>query len=61
MKGMVLLFLTAGAAYSLVVGYHVEPKTAGQSGWTQAHVPNNQIVSQVLTADVDELDSASAT
>ena len=48
MKGAVLLLLIAGAAYSLVVGYHVEPVKAQWSGWTHLHGPGDT-VSQVLT------------
>ena len=59
MKGAVLLLLISGVAYPLVVGYHVEPRTAGQSGWTQPRVPGNHTVSQVITVNFDELDSAS--
>ena len=39
MKGAVLLLLTVGVAYPFVVGYHTEPRTAGQSGWTRARDP----------------------
>ena len=56
MKGAVLLLLIAGAAYSLVVGYHVEPVKAQWSGWTHLHGPGDT-VSQVLTINFDELDS----
>lgn len=56
MKGIVLLLLVAGAAYPLVVGYHVEPRTAGQSAWTPRDGQNNY-VSQVVTVNFDELDS----
>jgi hypothetical protein len=58
MKGAVLLLLIAGAAYSLVVGFHVEPVSASQSGWTHRQYPNTY-VSQVITINFDELDSAS--
>jgi len=58
MKGAVLLLLIAGVAHSLVVGYHTEPRTAGQSGWPSVVWPNNN-VSQVVTVNFDELDSAS--
>jgi len=60
MRSVVLLLLIAGVACPLVVGYHTEPRTAGQSGWTKAHVPGQDYVSQVVTASFDELDSASA-
>ena len=55
--GMVLSCITA---FALVSGYHVEPRTAGQSGWTRAHPnePEEQYVSQVVTMNFDELDSA---
>jgi hypothetical protein len=53
-----LLLLIAGVAKSLVVGYHVEPRSAGQSGWTQPREPGNHTVSQVVTVNFDELDSA---
>lgn len=56
MRSAVLLFLIAGAAYSLVVGYHTEPRTAAQSGWTSKVWPNHT-VSQVVTMNFDELDS----
>jgi len=58
MKGAVLLLLIAGVAFPLVVGFHVEPVSAAQSGWTQRLYPNNY-VSQVLTTNFDELDSVS--
>jgi len=58
MKGAVLLLLIAGVAYSLVVGYHVEPRTAGQSGWTRRASPYHT-VSQVVTVNFDEVVSAS--
>ena len=57
MKGVVLWLLAAGVAYSLVVGYHTEPRTAEQSGWTSVVSPNHT-VSQVVTVNFDELDSA---
>lgn len=53
MRSAVLLLLIAGVAYSLVVGYHVEPQTAAQSGWTH----RGDSVAQVITINFDELDS----
>jgi hypothetical protein len=57
-KGAVLLLLVSGVAFPLVVGFHVEPVSAAQSGWTRRLSPNN-FVSQVLTVNFDEPDSAS--
>ncbi len=45
-------------SYALLSAYHVEPRTAGQSGWTHAHDTAGQYVSQVVTVNFDELDSA---
>jgi len=53
MKGAVFLLLIAGVAYPLVVGYHVEPVEAAQSGWTH----RGDSVAQVITINFDELDS----
>lgn len=58
MRSAVLLLLIAGVACPLVVGYHVDPVRANWSGWTGHQAPNNR-VSQVLTINFDELDSAS--
>lgn len=59
MKSAVLLLLIAGVAFPLVAGFHVEPVSASQSGWTHRQYPYNS-VSQVLTCNFDELDSASS-
>jgi hypothetical protein len=55
MRGAALLLLMAGAAFPLVVGYHLDPVKASWSGWTH----RDDTVSQILTINFDELDSAS--
>jgi hypothetical protein len=50
--------LSCAASFALVSAYHVEPRTAGQSGWTRAHDSTGQYVSQVVTINFDDLDSA---
>ncbi len=59
MRNSVLLLTAAvvSSAYGLVSVFHQEPLTAAQSGWTSRWEPNN-IVAQVITINVDELDSA---
>jgi len=57
MRGAILLLLIAGVAFPLVVGYHTEPRTAAQSGWAHRDGPHDY-VSQVVTVNFDELDSA---
>jgi hypothetical protein len=52
MRSALLLLLIAGAAYSLVVGYHVEPQTAAQSGWTR----RGDTVAQVITVNGKKLE-----
>ncbi len=54
---IVLMAVALSSAYGLVSAYHVEPRTAGQSGWTRSVQPND-VVSQVVTVNFDELDSA---
>lgn len=52
-----LLTAVLSSAYGLVSVFHQEPQTSAQSGWTSRWEPNN-IVAQVITINVDELDSA---
>jgi hypothetical protein len=52
------IVLSCVASWALVSAYHVEPRTAGQSGWTRAHDSTGQYVSQVVTINFDDLDSA---
>jgi hypothetical protein len=54
MKGAVLLLLIAAVAFPLVVGFHVDPVSAAQSGWTHRLAPGNY-VSEVITTNFDEL------
>jgi len=46
------------AAWALVTAYHVEPKTAAMSGWTRVPPHPSYYVSEVITCNWDELDSA---
>jgi hypothetical protein len=46
-------------SWALLSAYHVEPRTAGQSGVTWPRNPGYDYVSQVVTVNFDELDSAS--
>ena len=55
MKGVVLLLLIAGVAFPIIVGYHIEPVKAAWSGLAD---PEDG-VSQLVTCNFDELDSAS--
>jgi hypothetical protein len=48
--------ISCGCASALVVGYHVEPVCASQSGWTRK-IPGKDSVAQVITMNFDELDS----
>ena len=50
------IVLSCVASWALLSAYHVEPRTAGQSGWTSKVSPNHT-VSQVVTMNFDELDS----
>jgi hypothetical protein len=54
---LLLLFLWMSVAFPLVTGIHIEPVRSAWSGWTQSEFPNN-FVSQGLTINFDELDSA---
>ncbi|GEM_PF-1276236 len=54
MRGVTLLLAIAGAAFPLVVGYHVEPVKAAWSGWTSHQAPYNR-VSEVITCNFDSL------
>ena len=49
--------MSCAASLALVSAFHVEPRTAGHSGWTSVVSPNHT-VSQVVTSCFDELDSA---
>lgn len=53
-----VLLLLVGAAFPLVVGYHLDPVKAQWSGWTPSEFPNNY-VSEVLTVNFDEPITAS--
>ena len=52
------IVLSYAVSWALVSAYHVEPRTAGQSGWTWRVSPKHT-VSQVITVCFDEIDSAS--
>ncbi|MBN2464638.1 hypothetical protein JXD38_03310 [candidate division WOR-3 bacterium] len=56
-RTIALLLACIGLAFPLVVGYHVEPVKAQWSGWTSRPPPNNA-VSEVITCNFDELDTA---
>ena len=55
-KVLVLVAVMLSSVYSYVTGYHVEPVKAAWSGWTAFQGG----VSQVITCNFDEFDSASA-
>jgi len=57
-RSAVLLFLWMSVAFPLVTGMHIEPVKAAWSGWAPSEFPNN-FVSQSITVNFDELDSAS--
>lgn len=54
---VILLLLLTGAAFPYVVGYHVEPVKALWSGKADPN-PLTGGVSQTVTCNFDELDSA---
>jgi hypothetical protein len=57
-KLVVVLLVSFGCTMALVRAFHTEPVSAAQSGWTR-HVSGQDYVSQVLTVNFDEPDSAS--
>jgi hypothetical protein len=54
-RALVLTALVLSSAYGYVTGYHVEPVKVAWSGWTTFQ---HDTVSQVITTNFDELDSA---
>jgi hypothetical protein len=57
LRPAVALVMMCGCAAALVVGYHVEPIKAPWSGWTRT-TQGQDYVSEVITINFDELDSA---
>lgn len=55
---LAVLAVATSVARGLVRSYSVEPRTAGESGWTDTIRPYNY-VSEVITCNWDELDSTS--
>jgi len=55
---LLLLFLWMSVAFPLVTGIHIEPVKSAWSGWAPSEFPYN-FVSQGITINFDELDSAS--
>ncbi len=56
-KLVAVLMAMCGSAMALVRAIHIEPVSAAQSGWTRT-VQGQDYVSQILTINFDELDSA---
>jgi hypothetical protein len=56
LRVVLVIALSYVTSFALLSAYHVEPRTAGQSGQTWPRNPGYDYVSQIVTVNFDELD-----